>query len=64
MAEEQYGVAYVARSPANTKQEDFAVQVEEVCNSWATGGWRLQRTVGDYGARVTLGVWLYFVKEE
>jgi hypothetical protein len=54
----------VARSPANTKQEDFAAQVEEVCNSWGAGGWRLLKTVGDYGARVTLGVWLYFVKEE
>jgi hypothetical protein len=64
MAEVQYGVAYVVRSPANTKQEDFAVQVEEVCNSWSAGGWRLVNAVGDYGARVTLGMWLCFVKEE
>lgn len=64
MADVQYGVAYLARSPATTNQEDFGRQAEEVCNSWAAGGWRLLNAVGDYGARVTLGVWLYFVKEE
>ncbi len=64
MADVQYGVAYVSRSPASTKQEDFAGQMEEVCNSWGAGGGRLLNAVGDYGARVTLGVWLYFVKEE
>jgi hypothetical protein len=64
MADVQYGVAYLARSPATTNQEDFARQAEEVCNSWVAGGWRLLNAVGDYGARVTLGVWLYFVKEE
>jgi hypothetical protein len=64
MAEVQYGVAYVSRSPASTKQEDFVVQIEEVCNSWGAGGRRLADAVSDYGARVTLGVWLCFVKEE
>lgn len=63
MASIQYDVVYVARSPANTRQEDFAAQVDEICNGRAARGWRLMSAVGDYGAKVTLGVWLYFTKE-
>jgi hypothetical protein len=59
----QYDVVYVARSPASTRQEDFASQVDEICNGRAAHGWTLLSAVGDYGAKVTLGVWLYFTKE-
>lgn len=63
MADIEYDVAYVARSPASMRQDDFAAMVEEVCNGRAVGGWRLVNTAGDYGAKVTLGVWLYFTRE-
>jgi hypothetical protein len=59
----EYEVVYLARSPASTRQEDFAAMVDEICNSHAVGGWTLVSAVGDYGAKVTLGVWLYFGRE-
>jgi hypothetical protein len=59
----EYGVVYVARSPASLRQDEFAGMVDATCNEWARGGWRLISTVGDYGARVTLGVWLVLAKE-
>ena len=59
----QYDVVYVARSPASTRQEEFASQVDEICNGRVAHGWTLMTAVGDYGAKVTLGVWLYFTKE-
>jgi len=63
MADIEYGVAYVARSPASMPQDEFAAMVDEACNGWAAGGWRLVSAAGDYGARVTLGVWLIFARE-
>jgi hypothetical protein len=44
-------------------QDEFAAMVDEACNGWAGGGWRLVSAVGDYGARVTLGVWLIFGRD-
>jgi len=44
-------------------QDEFAGLVDEACNGRAVGGWRLVSAVGDYGARVTLGVWLIFARE-
>jgi hypothetical protein len=44
-------------------QDEFAAMVDEACNGWAAGGWRLVSAAGDYGARVTLGVWLIFARE-
>jgi hypothetical protein len=63
MARTDYDVVYVARSPADMKQDEFASIVNEICNGRAAEGWRLVSTAGDYGARVTLGVWLYFARE-
>jgi hypothetical protein len=63
MARTNYDVVYVARSPADMKQDDFANIVNDICNGRAADGWRLVSAAGDYGARVTLGVWLYFAKE-
>jgi len=63
MADMEYDVVYVARSPASMKQDEFAAMVDETCNGRAAGGWRLVSAVGDYGARVTLGVWLFFTRE-
>ncbi len=63
MTDMEYDVVYVARSPARMKQEEFAAMVDETCNGRAAGGWRLVSAVGDYGAVVTLGVWLYFTRE-
>jgi len=59
----EYEVLYIARSPASMRQEDFAAMVDETCNGRAAGGWTLVSTAGDYGAKVTLGVWLYFGRE-
>jgi len=59
----EYDVVYVARSPASMKQDEFAAIVDETCNGRAAGGWRLVSAVGDYGAVVTLGVWLFFARE-
>lgn len=59
----EYEVLYIARSPASMRQEDFAAMVDETCNGRAVGGWTLVSTAGDYGAKVTLGVWLYFGRE-
>ena len=63
MSDVSYDVVYVARSPASMKQEEFAAMVDETCNGRASGGWRLVSAVGDYGAVVTLGVWLFFARE-
>ena len=63
MADMEYDVTYLARSPASMKQDDFAEMVDELCNGRAVGGWRLFSSVGDYGARVTLGMWLIFTRE-
>ncbi len=63
MTDMEYDVVYVARSPASMKQEEFAAMVDETCNGRAAGGWRLVSAVGDYGAVVTLGVWLFFTRE-
>jgi hypothetical protein len=63
MARTDYDVVYIARSPADMKQDDFGNMVNEVCNGRAAEGWRLVSTAGDYGARITLGVWLYFARE-
>lgn len=63
MARTDYDVVYIARSPADMKQDVFANMVNEVCNGRAAEGWLLVSTAGDYGARVTLGVWLYFARE-
>ncbi len=63
MTDVSYDVVYVARSPASMKQEEFAAMVDDTCNGRAAGGWRLVSAVGDYGAVVTLGVWLYFTRE-
>jgi len=63
MADVEYDVTYAARSPASMKQDDFAEMVDELCNGRAVGGWRLFSSVGDYGARVTLGMWLIFIRE-
>ncbi len=63
MADMEYDVVYVARSPANMKQDEFAAMVDEMCNGRAAGGWRLVSAVGDYRAVVTLGVWLIFIGE-
>ncbi len=63
MADMEYDVVYAARSPASMKQDEFAAMVDETCNGRAAGGWRLVSAVGDYGAVVTLGVWLIFTRE-
>ena len=63
MTDEEYSVTYVARSPASLPQDEFAELVDGTCNEWAGQGLRLVNAVGDYGARVTLGVWLNFARE-
>lgn len=63
MTDEEYSVTYVARSPASLPQDEFAELVDGTCNEWAGQGLRLVNAVGDYGARVTLGVWLIFARE-
>ncbi len=63
MADVSYDVVYLARSPASMPGDEFATMVDEACNGRAAGGWRLVSAVGDYGAKVTLGVWLYFASE-
>lgn len=63
MAESEYDAVYVARSPASMRQDDFATMMDELCNSRAVSGWRLANAVGDYGVKVTLGVWLFFIRE-
>jgi hypothetical protein len=45
------------------QQDDFAAMVDELCNGRAGEGWSLVSTAGDYGANLTLGVWLYFARE-
>jgi hypothetical protein len=44
-------------------QDEFAALVDEACNGRAGEGWWLVSTAGDYGANLTLGVWLYFARE-
>jgi len=63
MAESEYDAVYVARSPASMRQDDFAAMMDELCNSRAVSGRRLVNAVGDYGVKVTLGVWLFFSRE-
>ena len=63
MAGTKYEVVYVARSPASMQQDEFATMVDELCNGRAGEGWWLVSTAGDYGANLTLGVWLYFARE-
>ena len=59
----KYEVVYVARSPASMPQDEFATMVDELCNGRAGEGWWLVSTAGDYGANLTLGVWLFFVRD-
>ncbi len=63
MTDVNYEVVYVARSPASMPQDEFAALVDEACNGRAGEGWWLVSTAGDYGANLTLGVWLYFARE-
>ena len=63
MAGTKYEVVYVARSPASMQQDEFAAMVDELCNGRSGEGWSLISTAGDYGANLTLGVWLYFARE-
>jgi hypothetical protein len=63
MTDVDYEVVYVARSPASMQQDEFATMVDELCNGRAGEGWRLVSTAGDYGANLTLGVWLFFARE-
>ena len=63
MADVSYDVVYVARSPASMRQDEFATMMDELCNERSVGGWRLVAAVGDYGVKITLGVWLYFARE-
>ena len=63
MTDIEYDVSYVARSPASMRQDDFAEMIDELCNGRAATGWRLVNTMGDYGANLTLGVWLTFARE-
>jgi hypothetical protein len=63
MTDVDYEVVYVARSPASMKQDEFGTMVSELCNGRAGEGWRLVSTAGDYGANLTLGVWLTFARE-
>lgn len=62
MTDVDYDVVYILRNPASLPQDEFAALVDEACNGRAAGGWRLVSAVGDYGARVTLGVWLIFAR--
>ena len=63
MTDVDYEVVYVARSPASMQQDEFATMVDEMCNGRTGEGWRLVSAAGDYGARVTLGVWLIFGRD-
>jgi hypothetical protein len=63
MTDVDYEVVYVARSPASMPQDEFARMVAELCNGRAGEGWWLVSTAGDYGANLTLGVWLIFARE-
>jgi hypothetical protein len=63
MADIEYDVSYLARSPASMRQDDFAEMIDELCNGRAASGWQLFNAMGDYGAKVTLGVWLIFSRE-
>ncbi len=63
MTDVNYAVVYMARSPASMPQDEFAALVDEACNGRAGEGWWLVSTAGDYGANLTLGVWLYFARE-
>ncbi len=63
MTDVKYEVVYVARSPASMQQDEFAAMVDELCNGRAGEGWSLVSAAGDYGANLTLGVWLYFARE-
>ena len=63
MSDVEYDVVHVGRVPASMKPDEFAAMVDEMCNGRAAGGWRLVSAVGDYGAVLTLGVWLIFVRE-
>lgn len=64
MAGMEYDVVYVARSPAGMRQDEFAAMMDELCNERTVSGWRLVNAVGDYGVKVTLGVWLIFTREK
>ncbi len=44
-------------------QDEFAALVDEACIGRAGEGWWLVSSAGDYGANLTLGVWLYFARE-
>ena len=63
MSDVEYDVVHVGRVPASMKPDEFAAMVDETCNGRAAGGWRLVSAVGDYGAVLTLGVWLFFTRE-
>ncbi len=63
MTDVDYEVIYIPRNPASLPQDEFAALVDEACNGRAAGGWSLVSAVGDYGARVSLGVWLVFARE-
>jgi hypothetical protein len=63
MTDVDYEVVYVARSPASMQQDEFAAMVDEMCNGRAGEGWSLVSAAGDYGANLTLGVWLIFARE-
>lgn len=63
MTDMDYELLYVARSPASMQQDEFATMVDELCNGRAGEGWSLVSTAGDYGANLTLGVWLIFARE-
>ena len=63
MTDVDYEVVYVARSPASMQQDEFAAMVDELCNGRAGEGWWLVSTAGDYGANLTLGVWLIFGRD-
>jgi len=45
------------------QQDEFAAMVDERCNGRAGEGWWLVSAAGDYGANLTLGVWLIFARE-
>ena len=48
MADLEYDVSYLARSPASMRQDDFAELIDELCNGRAASGWTLFNAVGDY----------------
>ena len=63
MAGTKYEVVYLLRNPATLPQDEFAALVDEACNGRAGEGWSLVSAPGDYGANLTLGVWLIFARE-